>query len=646
MRRRLHGEEQGVALAAVLGIFAVGIILSSIILASITSGLGFTSSTRANVQSQAAAEAGIAVAQASLLAGTCAASGNGNYVSVGGAEPEYTASIWRQRADGTWEQGCPASAAGTVRILAGGSAATPGVNGNTLGDESTVEAIFSVPSAPVAIQATGPAVYSYSANGFGGSGNLQTADGTMPNVFVKNGNVDCSGGTAMKGDLVVYGNVELSGGCGVTGSLWATGTVKLSGGVRVGGNLVGSAVTINNGLVGGTLWSPGTTSLTQPAIGGSVVAGPLTLTSGSVGGSVWSTGALTTSSNVTGNVSAASVNVSGGTLAGSVWSAGPVAISIQVGGNVSGGAITFNGGSGISGNAWSTGTITSSWGQNIRGNATAAGLALNGGHVLGRAWTSGNAHLITANPGAVYAKSTSGGGTANPLSVTPSGTPTSFKPAAAGASPVAPPVIATPVIPEWVDFDYRASDWSGFVPVTMSGACSYNEINAALLSVGSSKAILDLRTCTSAVSLGGAGELNLNNDLVIVAKKFDLSNGKFTSTGNNKLWLITPDTQITTPTAPMACGADRGFVMTGGFKIADTISTMVYTPCKVTITSSIAFRGQVYAGGATIDGAAALTYRGVGLPGVDLGLGTVVGGGGGTPSVWTLSSIRNVAAHG
>jgi hypothetical protein len=647
LRRRLHSDEEGVALAAVLGIFAVAIILSSVILSSITSGLGQTSSTRASVQSQAAADAGIAVAQASLLAGTCVANSNGNYVSAAGVAPEYSASIWRARADGSWEQGCPASVAGSVRILSGGTAASLGVSGNTLGDESTVEAIFSVPTSPTTVQPSGPAVYSYSTNGFGGSGNLQAADGSIPNVFVKSGNINCSGGAAMKGNLVVYGNVELSGSCGVTGSLWATGTVKLTGGVQVGGNLIGSAVTINSGGVGGTIWSPGVTSLSSPTVGGSVVAGPLTLTDGSVLGSVWSSGAATIASNVSGNISAVSVNVTRGSVLGNIWATGPVNLGAVAGGNVSGGAITFSGSGGIAGNAWSTGTITIGSGQIIYGYATATGFVLNEGQVRGRAWTAGNAHIVSyfTNPGAVYAKSTSGGGGATPLSVTPGGTPTSTKPPAAGAAPAAPPVIPTPVIPEWVDFDYRASDWSGFVPVTMSGACSHAEIKAALLGVGASKAILDLRACANGITLDGSNTLNLANDLVVVAKKFDLNNGGFTATGTHKLWLITPDTQVTSPTAPLTCGVDRSFIMTGGFSMAETISTMVYTPCKISIASGIHLRGQIYAGAASIDGGATMTYRGIGLPGIDLGTGTSTPPSG-TPSTWTLSSIRNVVFGG
>jgi hypothetical protein len=607
LRRRLHNDENGVALAAVLGIFAVAIILSSVILSSITSGLGQTSSTRATVQSQAAADAGIAVAQASLLAGTCVANSNGNFASAAGVEPRYSTSIWRARADGSWEQGCPASGASSVRILSGGTAASPGANGNTTGDKSTVEAIFAAPTAPTLIQPTGPALYSYSSNGFEGSGKLQSADGSSANVFVKTGNVNCSGASNMQGDLVVYGNVELSGSCGVTGSLWATGTVKLSGGVHVGGNVIGSAVTINSGSVGGTVWSPGTTSLSPATVGGGVVAGPLTFSDGSVAGSVWSTGA--------------------------------VSVGAKVGGNVSAASLTFSAVGNVVGSASSTGTISVNWGQYIGGSATAAGFVLNGGQVRGVAWTAGNAQIAGNNPGAVYAKSTSGGGTANPLSVTPTGTPISRKPA---ALPPAPPAIATPVIPEWVDFDYRAEDWNGFVPVTMSGACSYPEIKAALLGAGSSKAVLDLRTCTNGITVDGSNELNLTNDLVIIAKKFNLNNGGFTTSGSQKLWLITPDTQVTTPTAPLACSTDRGFIMTGGFKMAEGISTMVYTPCKAVITSGIHLRGQIYAGAAAVDGAAIVTYRGIGLPGVDLGLGTATPPAG-APPVWTLNAIRNVA---
>ena len=63
---RVRRDEQGVALIAVIGVMAVGVVVGSVILTSILSGIGFTASTRAGVQSQAGADAGLAAVQAGL----------------------------------------------------------------------------------------------------------------------------------------------------------------------------------------------------------------------------------------------------------------------------------------------------------------------------------------------------------------------------------------------------------------------------------------------------------------------------------------------------------------------------------------------------------------------------------------------------
>jgi hypothetical protein len=67
----------------------------------------------------------------------------------------------------------------------------------------------------------------------------------------------------------------------------------------------------------------------------------------------------------------------------------------------------------------------------------------------------------------------------------------------------------------------------------------------------------------------------------------------------------------------------------------------MYTPCKVVLSSSTKFTGQVFSGKAGIDGGATLTYTAVGLPGynLDTGLSTTVSA---TEEDRTIVSFRNV----
>jgi hypothetical protein len=664
---------------------AVGLILSSLILASVIGGVGYTSLTRAGVQSQAAADAGIAVARVSLVKGTCAADNNGVFVSAPGTLPKYSASIWRP-SGASWVQGCPIVPSQGVKILASGIADVSAVASLSSNDESTVEAIYTVPVVDTEILATGPALYSYSSNGFGGAGHLVSSDGTSPNVFVKTGDVVCNGGAGMEGDLVVVGgNLELSGSCNVSGNVWSSGTTKLTGGVKVGGNVVASAVTINSGQVVGSIWSPGTTSLASATIGGSVSAGPLTLTDGSVAGSVWSTGAATLKTNIKGNVSAAggatvsnatidgsvwsasgtsaltggtvkgdfiavgAANITGGSLQGNLWSGGSVPVSINLPKNViSAGNITFSGGGAIGGSAWADGSIAATWGQNIAGKATAASLNFSGGNISGAAWASGAAVITNANlSGSLTAKTLSGGKTANGgvtlVAAGPGAGPAKPVAPTKPAAPAAPPL--PPTVPDWVDFDYDPADWTGFDVVTMSGGCGYLDFVSKMNTLGTHKGIVDARSCTNGITLtSGDDVIDIKNDLVIVTKKITLSGGgKFTASANRKLWLIQPDT---VPNHLPTCPSGWSTTIDGGFTFASPkISVMLYTPCNVVIGSSTQFRGQIFTGSASVSGGATMTYASIGLPGVNLTTGEDS-----TPATtvldWNLQSIRNLGNSG
>ena len=90
---RLRREEDGAGMAAVIGLLAVSLLTTSLVATSVVTATEYTTVTRAGVQSQAAAEAGIADARAGLLTGTCAAKGN-QYASAVGATPRYLATVW------------------------------------------------------------------------------------------------------------------------------------------------------------------------------------------------------------------------------------------------------------------------------------------------------------------------------------------------------------------------------------------------------------------------------------------------------------------------------------------------------------------------------------------------------------------------
>ncbi len=292
MKRAIRRDD-GVALAAVVGLMLVGVLLTVVILASVVSAISYSTATRAGVQSQAAAEAGIAAARAGLAAGTCSeVSGAPVYVSASGAIPSYSATIWRPASGGGWEARCPVGLTTTARIVSTGYAVADGAAGVSAGDETRLEAVLSSGVSPTVINASGPAIFAYSSTGFGGGGTLYSIDGSSPDVMVKTGNVVCNGGSNGISDLVVEnGTLEIQGTCGLAGNAWSSGRTTIQGSAVVGGNVVAAGIS-NGGRINGSVWSSLDVTVTGGAdIYGTATGQTLALNSGRIRGDAWIFGA-------------------------------------------------------------------------------------------------------------------------------------------------------------------------------------------------------------------------------------------------------------------------------------------------------------------------------------------------------------------
>ena len=552
-------DDRGAAMAAVMALLAVSLLLSTLVASSVVTATGVTSSARANVQSQAAAEAGVAAARAGLVAGTCAASGN-QYASASGATPRYLATIWVPLGAG-WQRGCPANLTTQVRILSTGYASAAGVAGNYAHDTSHLEVVLSSATTPTQINATGPAVYAFSATGFSGGGSLVGVEGSNPAILIKTGDVDCTGGADGDTDIVVAnGNLKVAGGCLISGNAWASGSISMPGGPDIGGNAVASAISITGGS--------------------------------EVGGSVWVTNGISMSggASVGGNATAASIDfANGGTVNGNVQVTGLANFknSGTVGGNITAGTLTFKSGGLVKGHAWVYGATTLDWGSKIEKNLRTATISQPN-------YSSG---LV--------------GGTTTVASSTANSSPYATNPSAPTA----------PLVPDWVDFDYDPSEWEGFTVKTITGTtCSYAQVVSAISSAAGSKVLINALGCSRGISISGSDVVTLTADTAIFTNKLSLSGGGgFTASSAKRLWLITPDE--TDNDQPTCTSGNNSYSISGGFSFSTNLSVMLYTPCDVSLGSSTTFRGQVFSGQAGIAGGATLGYVAVGLPGVDLSTG-------------------------
>ena len=312
-------NERGSALLAALGLTAVAAVIAIVVTTTSLFSVGYTTSTLAAVQSQAAAEAGVDFAAASVSSTTTACQANYSNSSA----PKFTVAVSYSVINPvpstisstglTWVSGCPTLAATLVKFVSTGTASNAGLVGNSGGNTRRVEAIYPFRANPAG---TGAALYSYQQTDRTATNlTLTTGASATPSIqyfAAPNGLVCTSAGNSITGNLIVgSGDVTVGTGCQINGSLSAGGVISMAG--TVTGNVTSSAPSSTSapaisvtGTVGNSVYAGGPVSISGP-VTRNVVAGP-------------GLGITTISDRVSGSVTVAgTVNYShGGTVVGSV----------------------------------------------------------------------------------------------------------------------------------------------------------------------------------------------------------------------------------------------------------------------------------------------------------------------------------------
>lgn len=290
LRHRTHSplaNERGSSLLAVIGLMAVAVVATLAIAGSTMNSLGVSSATRAGVQAQSAAEAGIDVALLKLTTASCTAT------TISTAAPEFEVDISQSTSTTVenWTDACPIDDTKRVKIISTGTAKRTDLTSNAPVDTHVIEAIYAFDAATVATPATGAdaALYSYSTGSFSGSSILDSTTDSLPTMMVKEGNVTCDASGILKYNLVVDdGALEIGGSCQIRGNVWASsfdalGSVKIAGSVwTTGAALMAGSAQVFGGLTAGSIslresaivhkdaWSAGSTFMgpTASQIGG------------------------------------------------------------------------------------------------------------------------------------------------------------------------------------------------------------------------------------------------------------------------------------------------------------------------------------------------------------------------------------------
>lgn len=595
LHRRLRGRpaDEGVAMAAVIGLMAVAAVVIMSLMTATVFSTGVTVATRASVQAKAAAEAGIDASAALFKASGCTAT------VPAGTDPRYTVTVFSGSQAAQNTPGC--TGGDYKRVVSVGLASTAPVAGNTSGQSRTMEAVFYLPAAPA--PSPGYAILGGSATN--ATNNLQvTASG---DVYVTTGDFGCSVAATITGSLFVpAGKVIMSNECRVNGDVYARDGVTMSGHAYIGGNAVAPA----GGL---TMSGGGSDAIGQrPWIGGSAsVSGDVSLQSSTVLGSVTSSGGigdLFAGTRVGGDVRVAKrVKLNGAlTVSGMVTS--PQGASESYGAFTIGSLRvasldSLQGGSRINGDVIITSTTGATTGMD--GSITITGQLRSA--ALFNAWADpmiGGAQVsrtaINSSTGA-YSRQTG------------------LTPAVAPAAPTTQPTIAFPRV------TFKPADWQaqGFTVVTWPAGSACTDTNntnwmTSTLSAYGSATVVDTRTaCPGGIEWNNTHEIRLKANVAIIATKINATNNFYINSGDgatHTMWMIVPAADTG---AICQYPNNRGTIdFTVGYGSA--MPLMLYSPCRVTLTNSQTFPGQVWGGELSLSVDTTITYTPIGIPGVTL----------------------------
>jgi cytoskeletal protein CcmA (bactofilin family) len=554
-------HQDGSALIAVMGVMFLGLIVVALIAGVLTSAFTFSTVTRAEVQSQAAAESGIASAVAGLNTNLSCEGVQGTYQSV--VVPFFRATVWRSIDGISWIRGCPVSTTRQVRVISTGAAQVEGILNASAGDSKIVEAIFAYGQSGSG-SAGGSAMYVYSI-GHLDTYHVMSPGGEGSDVAVRTGDFACTGPTIIEGTVMVAeGSASLTNSCVVHGSVFAHGSVALTSQSSILGDVTSSAGGISIGN-------------TTSNVGGNVFANGSFTNHGSVGGSVEATGVVTL---VQGS------SVTGSLLAGT---------NVTVSGLVTGGIST-------------PGNISLDANGHVTGNIVVGG-TLTYGHL------SGSAAVTALHAQGIVVGSISYG-ISGLKSPTPKSSPIvadwvdyDYKYSAWQAAGFDHQIIWPSAL------GCRLGDSNSTSP---SGAlyAFYQQLKNLTVPT-----VVDARGCSS---IGGNISLPLTTDVAFIANNFNIDTMAVWGADSNlhNIWFIAPDAQPSV--AGPQCSKKGGeFIINSTSTIGSGVNAMAYAPCSIAINNGTEWTGMLYSGDMNGGGGTrVLNYVPMSIPGSTIGGGS------------------------
>lgn len=596
-RHRGRPGDEGVAMAAVIGLMAVAaVVVVSLMTATVYSS-GVTVATRSSVQAKAAAEAGIDATAALFKASGCMST------VPAGSDPKYTVAVYSGNATTQNTLGC--TGGDYKRVVATGSAATGAVAGNTSGQTRKMEAVFYLPAA----SAPSPGYAILGGAATAATNNLQV--NASGDVYVTTGDFNCSVAATITGSLFVpAGKIDLSNSCRVNGDVYARDGGEIKNTVYIGGN-----VTAPNG------------GIMMNGAGGDAI-----------GSRAWIAGNLTAKGDVTINNATVVGNVTSSAGGGSINSNSRVGGDLRVKN-----AVNINGTIRVVGMVTSSSGASKSYGGFTVGSLRVASLdALQGGSTITGdvsitsptgATTSVDSSITVGGDLRSAAKFNSWG--SGPMVKGVRVAPTVLMSASGGYAQVsglvAADVPAAPTTQSALDFPrvtYKPADWAaqGFTQDvwTAGSKCKADNNDQSMtnrFSAYGTATVVDTRAaCPGGIEFANPQRIKLKANVAIIATKITTTNDFYVESGDGSthtMWMMVP----AAPTGALCPSGSGQIAFSVGHGSA--MPLMLYGACGVTLSNSQTFPGQVWGSTLTLSNDITVDYVPIGIPGVTL---TPVGG--------------------
>jgi hypothetical protein len=598
-RLRARNDDDGAVLISVISLSVIVLIICALIANSAITASTFSSTTRASLQSRAAAEAGIDIVWSSIEQGTFYCTKTDTTST--GLSYEVTIKYFD---DADTAIACIGSASllGTPSkavVTSVGSAVDAGVTDS--GDTRTVIAFFDI--VVTDSTATLDKVF-FSDAGYTITNSTTVSDGAglgQANLY-SNNDILCKTTIAIQGNVYVQGNFESSNKCVISGDVWAGGKITSADQMVVSGDLMS---------MGGTSGTPGPVSLDKAWVGGSVIA------NGSV--------------DMKGNSNTAYCSVAGynAKVCGSI-------ISLE-------GGVTLDNGANVAGNIYSKnsidiGTTNSNLivGGNIvskTGSLSAKNYGNSGYRVGGYTATGTTTQLPKArvgNQASSCATGTSGYTACSPTqpAIPLGGIPPELN-FPTNSRVVAPPRESLARINSDA---ISLTKWVGWTLETVT--CS--NLNTRINNGWSGKLLLKVTGCTSPIVWDNK-TFTLTGDLAIMnpsgwEARNNLDFKSNNSTKRNFMLIVPSDSKLANGTTdlvtwtqpiptdstyykPVCASGTYGDITSS--KISNVnINMFIYTPCDFAVQNQMTnFYGQIYAGSSVYPNNSSITFTPLDVPG-------------------------------